>query len=130
MNKLNQSVFENVPGWVQWAALQPDGKVAFSDKPMVVKNGNWWEMSDDSERFMQEWPQVEFSRDGWQNSLIERQMVLDVFGSPVGSSGDDLAATLVNQLEVITQEIKRNGRKSNSLASKFSRLLHKVTGAA
>lgn len=87
MNKLNQSVFESAPGWVQWAALQPDGKVAFSDKPMVLENASWWAMSDDSERFMQEWPQVEFSRDAWQNSLIERQMVLDVFGSPVGSSG-------------------------------------------
>jgi len=120
VKKLDQSVFENVPGWVRWAALQPDGKVAFSDKPMVVKNGSWWEMSDDSERFMQEWPQVEFSRDGWQNSLIERPPSLDIF---VSSSGDDLAATLVNQLELITQEIKRNGRTGNSLASKFRRLL-------
>lgn len=73
MNKLDQSVFENVPGWVQWAALQPDGKVAFSDKPMVLKNGNWWDMSDDSERFMQEWPQVDFAHDAWQFSLIERK---------------------------------------------------------
>ena len=73
MKRLDQSVFENAPDWAQWAALQPDGKVAFSDKPMVLKNGNWWEMSDDSERFMQEWPQVDFARDAWQFSLIERK---------------------------------------------------------
>ena len=71
--KLDQSVFENAPEWARWAALQPEGKVAFSDKPMTVKNGNWWEMSEDSEWFIQEWPQVDFARDDWQNSLIERK---------------------------------------------------------
>lgn len=73
MKKLDQSAFENMPEWARWAALQPDGKVALSDKPMVLKNGNWWDMSDDSERFMQEWPQVDFARDAWQFSLIERK---------------------------------------------------------
>lgn len=108
MNKLNQSVFESAPGWVRWAALQPDGKVAFSDKPMFVKNGCWWEMSDDSEQFMQEWPQVEFSRDGWQNSLIERQMVLDVFRVPDGDDKEYVGVSGVGISEIGSHTVRAN----------------------
>lgn len=71
--KMDQSAFEDMPEWALWAALQPDGKVVFSDRPMTVKNGNWWRPHDDAQWFVQEWPQVDFARDDWQNSLIERK---------------------------------------------------------
>ena len=77
MKKLDQSAFEDMPEWARWAALQPDGQVAFSDRPMTVKNGNWWTLHEDAQWFIQEWPEVDFARDDWQNSLIERKGVSD-----------------------------------------------------
>ena len=71
--KMDQAVFKNVPVWARFAALQPDGKVAFSDRPMVLESGNWWRPHDDAQWFVQEWPEVDFARDDWQSSLIERK---------------------------------------------------------
>lgn len=44
------------------------------------------------------------------------------------TDGDNLASTLVTHLDAITQEIKRNGRKSNGPAGKLRKLLRKVLG--
>ena len=72
--KMDQSVFKNMPIWARFAALQPDGKVAFSEKRMFLhRHGQWWSPHDNAQWFVQEWPEVDFARDDWQNSLIERK---------------------------------------------------------
>lgn len=68
-----KKLFEYAPTWAQWAAIQPSGKVAFSDKRMVLSpNAQWWEPDSGAELFMENEYLITGIPEDWMFTQVDR----------------------------------------------------------